>query len=196
MSDFVSPISCKNFKDISFSKGVIKTRLYDYAVSPYNGTIILSDDSSCVEIKHNYQNKTYFSKFCGLNKIKVNNGQKVSSGTVVGLTKDGKTEFSVKNSIGSDITNKMYSDTKTSEPTQKIKGKGKYTDPDYVLSKLKPSKPKIDFSDPESIERMLKPEEPKIDFSDPESIKKMVKPKPSVMSTIREDIQRIKNLMK
>jgi hypothetical protein len=196
MFDFVSPISGKNFKEVYYSKGVIKTRLYDYAVSPYNGVVILSDDSNCVEIKHSYNKNTYYSKFCGLNRLKVNDGQRVSSGSVIGLTKDGKTEFSIKNNIGIDVTNKFYSDKKQNKTTEKIKGKVDLTDPEYVLSKLKPTEPDVDFSDSQSIERKLSPEGPNVELSDPKSVEGMLKPKAPMFDSLREDIQRIKNLMK
>ena len=191
MSDFVSPISGKEFEDISLSKGIIRTDSYDGAVSPYRGTIKLGDDSSSVEIVHNYNNKTYTTKFGNLNKIRVRDGQRVGTGESIGTTKRGKTEFSITNSYGFDVTKNLYKGEK-SEKGKKVNDK-KGIDRDTIKNALTPEKSDLER---EKIKKSLTPSKPEVDTTDRDYIKSELTPKPSVISNLREDIQRIKNLMK
>lgn len=191
MSDFVSPISGKEFEDISSSKGIIRTDSYDGAVSPYRGTIKLGDDNSSVEIVHNYNNKTYTTKFGNLNKIRVRDGQRVGTGESIGTTKRGKTEFSISNSYGLDVTKNLYKTDKSEKRPQINVSKG--LDRRTIKNSLTPEKSDLDR---DKIKKYLTPSKPEVDTTDRDFIKGELTPEPSVISNLREDIQRIKNLMK
>ena len=194
MSDFVSPISGKEFEEISSSKGIIRTDSYDNAVSPYKGTVKIGDDSSSVEITHNYNNKTYTTKFGNLNKVKVRDGQRVGTGESIGTTKRGKTEFSISDTYGLDVTKNLYKTDKSEKRPQINVSKG--LDRRTIKNVLTPEKPEIDVTDRDEVKQYITPSKPEVDMTDRDFIKGALTPKPSPLSNLREDIQRIKNLMK
>jgi len=105
--NFILPIKGGKLKDKLFSKSVeIESYPMDYVIAPFEGIVQIVDNDKCdgyVEIKHKLPNGDYFSKICGVHRIKVNPGQSVDQNDIIGFVGDKSITYSITNNINQKI---------------------------------------------------------------------------------------------
>lgn len=102
---FLNPIPNGKMDSSMFSNSVEFTSYpSDTVISPSEGVIVSSDKFKCggnVKIEHYINGETYYSNFCGIDRIMSFNGQQVKRGELLGTVGDSPIKYTITNGRGS-----------------------------------------------------------------------------------------------
>lgn len=192
---FIEPSSAAKKSSSTKKSFVYSSYEGDRIISPYDGEVVSTSDTECdgnIRIKHNFNNKTIYSNFCGVGRSNVLSGQKVYQSKSIGSFGKGDLKFEVIDRSGTkqDIISLLKNEVeKKPDKGQTKKSDFKYStglyDPTGKLNVVDllgdvASLPKI------GIEKILQSAQ----------IKKKPKPEEEPNDIVFEEVKRIKQLMK
>lgn len=164
----------------------------DRIISPYDGEVISTSDTECdgnIRLKHNFNGKTIYSNFCGVNRSSVLSGQNVYQSKTIGTFGDKELKFEVIDGNGTkqDINSLLMGEKIDSKPIDKGNKEEKYKNYGGKSSGIGSDLMKMAIGAPFwAAEKISKSAQ----------IKKKPKPEEEPNDIVFEEIQRIKTLMK
>ena len=108
MDNFISPVPYGSMKNVSFSKDMSLTSpVNSILVAPYRGVVVYNRDfdecSKGIKIKHYYDDKIVYSEFCNAGRNFVSHGDSVRQGQTIGQFSTEDITYSIKNDNDSKI---------------------------------------------------------------------------------------------
>jgi hypothetical protein len=102
---FLNPIPNGKMDSSMFSNTVeFESYNSDTILSPEEGVVVSSDKFKCggnIKIEHFIEGKTFYSEFCGVDRLMSFRGQQVRRGDILGTIGDSPIKYTIFNSNGS-----------------------------------------------------------------------------------------------
>jgi hypothetical protein len=130
MVKFELPVASGNVDDSNGKELVISSYQGNLVRAPYDGIVKDIDINHCdgyLKIEHLIDDKTYYSSFCGVNRITVNRGDSVRKGHSIGIIGDKEIKYSILTDFGGKVNVKPFFDgidndsKKSTEPNKEPK---------------------------------------------------------------------------